>query len=431
MQVHGTGALEDRKLDSGTVLSSGRVPGYRSGNREQRTDWISIVCILTLGIAGVFFIYSAQKFTGNTFWLKQLMWLGIGAAVYAVTSLIDYKYWLQYGHIPYLLAILLLVAVWTPLGMEREGARRWLNLPGISYQPSEAAKLAVLIMVSSVLARGELGTLRQSSLALLKVFVITIIPIVLIFAQPDLGSTVVFGPMIFSLLYVSRLSQRFFTVVLCGFLAVLAIVGLDMYRYYEFLSTERAKGREVHDILGEYKEQGRGWLPLHDYQRNRLLTFVAPDAVDPGGIGISWNYHQSLQAVGTGGPFGKGWTKGDQAQLGYLPRSVAHNDFIFAVLAEEMGFAGAAFIVGVYFVLLINNLRLAGMARDRFGLLLVVGVSVIFMFHVFVNIGMTIGLMPIKGLPLPFMSYGGSFILSCCILMGLVQSVHRHRREVS
>jgi rod shape determining protein RodA len=110
---------------------------------------------------------------------------------------------------------------------------------------------------------------------------------------------------------------------------------------------------------------------------------------------------------------------------------VAHNDFIFAVLAEEMGFAGAAFIVGVYFVLLINNLRLAGMARDRFGLLLVVGVSVIFMFHVFVNIGMTIGLMPIKGLPLPFMSYGGSFILSCCILMGLVQSVHRHRREVS
>jgi rod shape determining protein RodA len=241
------------------------------------------VCILTLGIAGVFFIYSAQKFTGNTFWLKQLMWLGIGAAVYAVTSLIDYKYWLQYGHIPYLLPS----CFWWRCGRPGHGARRGAALAEparISYQPSEAAKLAVLIMVSSVLARGELGTLRQSSLALLKVFVITIIPIVLIFAQPDLGSTVVFGPMIFSLLYVSRLSQRFFTVVLCGFLAVLAIVGLDMYRYYEFLSTERAKGREVHDILGEYKEQGRGWLPLHDYQRNRLLTFVAPDAVDPAAL---------------------------------------------------------------------------------------------------------------------------------------------------
>lgn len=431
MQVYGTGALEGRRLDSGTVLSSGRVQGYRSTAPLARTDWISIVCIVILGITGVCFIYSAQKFAGGSFWLKQIMWLGVGAAVYAAVSLLDYKIWLQYGYIPYIGAILLLMAIWTPLGMEREGARRWLNLPGMSYQPAEAAKIAVLIMVSGLLARGELGTLRQSATALLKVFVITIIPIFLIFLQPDLGSTVVFGPMIFSLLYVSRLSQRFFIVALVGCLTVSAIIGLDMYRYYQFLVSERAAGREVHDITGDYEAQGMGWLPLHDYQRNRLLTFVAPDAVDPKGTGISWNSHQARQAVGTGGPFGKGFGQGDQAQLGYLPRSVAHNDFIFAVLAEEMGFAGAAFIVGVYLVLIFNNMRLAGMARDRFGLLLVVGVSAIFMFHVFVNIGMTIGLMPIKGLPLPFMSYGGSFILSCAILMGLVQSVHRHRRDMA
>lgn len=423
--------MTERQIDSQSVLSTGRMPGYRSPNRQTRTDWISVTCIVILGIIGVFFIYSAQRITGSAFWLKQIMWLGIGAGVYATVSLIDYKVWLQHGHLPYIASVLLLIAVFTPLGLEREGARRWLNLPGISYQPAEAAKIAVLLLVAGVLSRSEVGTLRQSSMALFKVLLITLIPIILIFLQPDLGSTVVFGPMIFSLLYVSRLSQRFFIVVLCGFMTVMAIVGLDMFRYYQFLETESARGREVHEILGEYEGQGRGWLPLHDYQRNRLLTFVAPDAVDPSGIGISWNYRQSLQAVGTGGPFGKGWTQGDQAQLGYLPRSVAHNDFIFAVLAEEMGFAGAAFVVGAYFVLLINNLRVAAQARDRFGLLLVVGVSVVFMFHVFVNIGMTIGLMPIKGLPLPFMSYGGSFILSSCILMGLVQSVYRHRRTAA
>ena len=156
---------------------------------------------------------------------------------------------------------------------------------------------------------------------------------------------------------------------------------------------------------------------------------ISPESVDPRGIGISWNYRQSLQAVGTGGPFGKGWTNGDQAQLGYLPRSVAHNDFIFAVLAEELGFAGASLVVGIFCILLINNLRMAVLARDRFGLLLIVGVSVIIMIHVFVNIGMTIGITPITGLPLPFVSYGGSFILSCCILQGMVQSVHRYRRS--
>ena len=135
------------------------------------------------------------------------------------------------------------------------------------------------------------------------------------------------------------------------------------------------------------------------------MSFVAPEAVDPRGIGASWNYRQSKQAVGTGGPFGKGYTQGDQAQLGYLPRSVAHNDFIFAVLAEEMGFVGAALVTGIFVVLTGNTLRIAGGARDRFGLLLATGVSVIFMVHIFVNIGMTIGMMPITGLPLPFVSY--------------------------
>ena len=175
--------------------------------------------------------------------------------------------------------------------------------------------------------------------------------------------------------------------------------------------------------------EDRALLPLRDYQRNRLMVSIQPALVDPTGTGAGWNARQSRQAVGAGGPWGKGFGKGLQSQLGYLPRSVAHNDFIFAVLAEERGFVGAVMVIGLFGGLLANGLRIAGAARDRLGMLLAVGVTVIFLVHVFINIGMTIGLTPITGLPLPFLSYGGSFLLSCCFLQGIVQSVYRHRRE--
>lgn len=229
--------------------------------------------------------------------------------------------------------------------------------------------------------------------------------------------------MILALLYVSNLSSRFFTVVFGLAICFTAIVGWDIYRYSQFLEENNLSA--YHDA-GAYQTQS--WVPLRDYQRNRILAFVAPDVVDPAGTGVAWNYHQSVQAVATGGLMGKGWLEGLQAMLGYLPRSVAHNDFIFAVLAEEKGFLGAMFVMSLYALLIANGIRIAGMARDRFGMLLCVGVSVMFMLHVFINIGMTIGLMPITGLPLPFLSYGGSFMLTSCILQGLVQSVYRHRK---
>ncbi len=429
MSLRGTGPLgrapAEGRLDGREVLERGRpvLSGIRLFTKTG-TDWVSPICMLALAILGVVFIYSAQNFNHASFWIKQLVWIGLGTGVYCIVAWLDYSVWFRYSHIVYLAGLVVLLLLWTPLGMEREGSRRWLDLPGIAYQPSEGAKISTLIMLSATLARERLGTVRESLKALGKIGIIVGIPIILIFLQPDLGSALVFGPMIFSLLYVSKLSQRFFVVVLVLFLGVITVIGTDIYRYHQFL---KDSGNDAHSVVGEY--QKTSWIPLRDYQRNRILGMISPESVDPRGIGISWNYRQSLQAVGTGGPFGKGWTKGDQAQLGYLPRSVAHNDFIFAVLAEEMGFAGASLVVGIFTVLLINNLRMAAQARDRFGLLLIVGVSVIFMMHVFVNIGMTIGLTPITGLPLPFVSYGGSFILSCCILQGLVQSVYRHRRS--
>ena len=179
--------------------------------------------------------------------------------------------------------------------------------------------------------------------------------------------------------------------------------------------------------LGQYQQ--RSWIPLKDYQRDRLASFLDPDDVDPQGIGVAWNQIQSQIAVGTGGLTGKGYENGTQARLGYLPSKVATSDFIMAVFLEETGFLGGLAIIGLYAILLGNTLRIAWIARDRFGRLLCVGVAVLFMVHVFVNIGMVQGLMPVKGMPLPLMSYGGSFVLSCCIFMGLVQSVHRFSRE--
>ena len=171
------------------------------------------------------------------------------------------------------------------------------------------------------------------------------------------------------------------------------------------------------------------WYVMHDYQRNRILTFAAPDTIDPRGVGASYNLQQSLISVGSGGLVGKGWTDGTQAQLGYLPRSVAHNDFIFAVIAEEKGFLGSLTVLGLFGIVLFNGIRIAGSARDRLGALIAIGVTALFTVHVFVNIAMTIGLVPITGIPLPFISYGGSFVLSCCLLQGLVQSVWRFRKD--
>jgi rod shape determining protein RodA len=203
---------------------------------------------------------------------------------------------------------------------------------------------------------------------------------------------------------------------------LLAVVAWDSYRYMDFMESHHYS--YIND-KGKYEHHT--WVPLHDYQRNRIVSFIAPDKIDP--MGIGWNQRQSLISVGSGGLTGKGWTEGTQAQLGYLPRAVAHNDFIFSVIAEEKGFLGSLTVLGLFGLVLFNGIRIAGLSRDRFGTLLAIGVTVLFTVHVFVNIAMTIGLVPITGIPLPFISYGGSFVLSCCMLQGLVQSVYRFRKD--
>lgn len=377
---------------------------------------------------GIFFIYSAQSYGGGTQWVRQIVHLFIGVGAYVAFSLINYKLLLQNAHYIYYGCIILLLLLWTPLGQERFNSLRWLDFKFITFQPSETAKIGVLIMVSSILSRSEIGSVRESLSVLGKVLVFVIIPILLIFLQPDLGSALVIPPMVFSLLYVSKLSERFFAGAFAVFLLMIGILALDLTRYHSFLVDNNLLAIESQ---GQYEEQS--WIPLKDYQRNRLLSFIAPEAkaIDPQGTGVSWNYRQSLISVGSGGFTGKGWLNGTQAKLGYLPQTVAHNDFIFSVLAEEKGFLGSLLVLSLFAVIVGNGIRIAGLASDRFGMFMATGVSIIFLVHIFINIGMTIGLMPITGLPLPFLSYGGSFILGCSILQGILQSIYRYRRDFS
>jgi rod shape determining protein RodA len=366
--------------------------------------------------------------------MVQLLWLVIGGGVYVGVSLIDYQFWLGVAHWFYALCLVPLLLVLVPgIGTEVYGSQRWIHLGPVSFQPSEMAMVAVLLITASLLVRSEIGTVRQSLGVLGKLALAVGAPMLLILLQPDLKSAIVLPPMVFSMLYVSRLSGKFFAGSLGLFLLLVGLVALDTWRYEEFVdaraSVYKNDGAAYANrfLIERGSYQKHSWFPLHDYQRERILSFVDPDKVDP--MGIGWNQRQSLISVGSGGLSGKGWTEGTQARLGYLPRSVAHNDFIFSVIAEEKGFLGSITVLSLFGLMLFNGIRIAGLSRDRFGTLLALGVTVLFLVHMFVNIAMTIGLVPITGIPLPFISYGGSFVLSCCFLQGLVQSVYRFRKD--
>ncbi|MFH1498760.1 MAG: rod shape-determining protein RodA [Verrucomicrobiota bacterium] len=395
---------------------------FKVTTRERWDPW-SPLAILALSAIGVMFIYSAQYSTPLNNWLNQIVWIAAGALVYLTVSLTDYRAWITYGHWFYLGCLLPLIGVLV-IGESRYGAQRWIDLGFFSLQPSEPAKVAVLITTATILIRSKLGSIRQSLGTLGKLALAVGLPLFLILLQPDLKSAIVLPPVVFSMLYVSKLSPRFFAVVLGGFVFLVGLVLWDAHGYIKF--NERNNLSFMRD-KGKYEQTT--WFPLKDYQRNRIVAFLAPDKMDPKGTDDLWNLNQSLISVGGGGLLGQGWTEGTQAQLGYLPRAVAHNDFIFSVIAEEKGFLGSLTVLSLFGLVLFNGIRIAGLARDRLGTLIAVGVTVLFAVHVFVNIAMTIGLVPITGIPLPFISYGGSFMLSCCLLQGLVQSVYRFRKD--
>ena len=359
----------------------------------RKMDWLLFAVMVVLAAGSVLFIYSASyRGPGQpmpSFFRMQMIWFGIGLALYLGVALIDYRLICQWAVVWYVVATGLLVVVLVS-GARVYGARRWLGVGSLGIQPAEIAKLAIIVAVSYYLYQKSQGSLRRWT-AVAATGGMVSVPLVLIMLEPDLGSAMVLVPVAFCLLFVSGARVKH--------LALVAALGMALAPL--------------------------AWLKLKDYQRDRLTVFLDPSH-DP--VGVGWNLNQSLIAVGSGGMLGKGYLQGTQNLLGFLPRTVAPNDFLFSVIAEEKGFVGSIVVLALYAGLLFRGLRIAAGARDRLGTLLAAGIVALLFCHIFINMGMTIGLMPVTGLPLPLLSYGGSFVLATMTALGLLQNIWIHRR---
>ncbi len=364
----------------------------------KRMDWVLFAAMTALAVGSVFFIYSASysalgpataHHARLPIYQMQMVWFGVGLLVYLAAALVDYRLICQWATVWYVIALGMLVLVLVA-GVKVYGARRWLGFGSFGIQPAEVAKLATLVAISYYLFHRPLEARRRLNTVWVA-FVVAGAPLVLIMLEPDLGSALVLLPICFGLLFVAGVRVKH----------LLLVIALGL-------------------VLAPF-----AWLHMKDYQRDRLTVFLHPNK-DPRGVG--WNLTQSLISVGSGGWSGKGYLQGTQNLLGYLPSTVAPNDFLFSVIAEEKGFVGSLGVLGLYAVILFSGLRIAANARDRLGMLLATGVVVMLFFHIFINVGMTIGLMPVTGLPLPLLSQGGSFVLASMTALGLLQNVWIHRR---
>jgi rod shape determining protein RodA len=358
-----------------------------------RSDWLLTLAVLSLIGVGIAFIYSAGFQRADSpvseFYQRQMIWACVGLVGYLALAAFDYRrladtaWWIYAGALVLLLAVL-------AFGTTVYGASRWLKLFGVQIQPSEFAKLALVLALARVLAQPGLDVARPRWVLL--AFAIAAVPFLLIAQQPDLGTAAVLLPTTLLMLFVAGMRWKHI-----GVLLVLGLLSLPLV-----------------------------WLALDDYQQERIMTFVDPGR-DPYGAG--WNKMQSEIAVGSGGLAGKGYLNGTQNVLGYLPRTVAPTDFIYSVIAEEKGFVGSVTVLALYGMVMGAGMRTALVSRDRLGRLMAVGIVGMIFAHVFVNIAMTIGLMPITGLPLPLMSYGGSFMASMMLCFGILQSIYIRRER--
>ncbi|MCI0403564.1 MAG: rod shape-determining protein RodA [Acidobacteria bacterium] len=350
-------------------------------------DWYLFGLVVLICLLGVAEIYSTTQNQPRfaSMYLRQLAWVGLGLALMFLVSRLDYHTLLENAHWIYIVTLVALVAVFF-LGVEIFGARRWFRLGGLHFQVSELAKWSIIVVLARYLGfqRGETLSLRH----LAAVAVLAGVPMVMIAAQPDLGTALTLIPV--------------------------AATGV-------FLAGLRWKHALALGLLGLLLLPA-GWFVLRPYQRERVVTFLNPgrDARGPG-----YQTMQSKIAVGSGGFWGKGLGEGSQNQLGFIP--VRHAEFIFAAYAEEHGFAGVLLALGLYLMVLLRLLKNMETAPDRSGALLLAGVFSLLAFHLLVNVGMVIGLMPVTGIPLPLMSYGGSATISTFLMLGLVMSVRMRR----
>jgi rod shape determining protein RodA len=365
---------------------------------SRRLKSLDLTLLLVIGITlglDLLVLSSAAVTTyeGALFYVeRQALWIVLGLILAAIIPFaFDYSKLHQWHHVIYGIMLALLIAV-TRVGVSPKGAQSVLDFGVFVLQPSELAKIMMIVCFASYLSRrqGEMQRLRD----LVPSFLYFAAPFLLIFKQPDLGTALVFVVILFGMLYLAGARPALLLQLLGGGLGV---VVLALALHFSPLQVP---------------------LPLQDYQVNRLVAFINPD-LDPRGHG--YQTIQSLVAVGSGGLWGKHLYHGSQSQLGFIPEH--HTDFIFSVIGEEFGFVGACVLLILYYNIISRTLNITFQARDSFGRLIIGGIICMWLFHIVENIGMAIGIMPITGIPLPFMSYGGSFMLTNMIALGLILNV--------
>ena len=426
-----------------------------------RLDVVLILCVLGLTALGIAFIYSSGVTSDGVQvsdeWVRQIIWSVSGCILMALFAFVDYRRW-KHMALPLYAAIIMLLMLVLMVGNYIKGARAWLGVGGIGIQPSEFGKLGVIIALawwfdaeqrSESNARRFLGSL-----------IITGIPLLLVLMQPDLGTAIVYIPIFFAIGFFAGVGWKILVFpLLAGCIAVAGILG---YAWSEYISvrptafvrlfTDKALITGILSAMVFLMGLGLlGWAvfrrrsfpamlygfgilatayigivgaarALRGYQMMRLVVFLDPQ-IDPRGAG--WHIIQSVTAVGSGGLRGKGFLEGTQSHYRYLPEQ--STDFIFSIIAEEIGFLGGVLIFALFAVIIIRSLSIAYASRDLFGTLIAVGVGAMVSFHVIQNIGMAIGVMPITGIPLFFLSYGGSSLWTALMSVGLLLSIHYRR----
>jgi rod shape determining protein RodA len=343
-------------------------------------DPVLLLASLALTMVGIAGVYVAGGDEGRYYAVNQSIGFFAGLAGAVPLALVDYRLLKKRLYVIYGAAVVMLLAV-TVTGISAMGAERWIRLGPVQVQPSEFAKLFMVIVLAGFLADRRVSDNRT----FLKALLILALPALLVFAQPDLGTALVFGAVFFVITFVA---------------------GAKLYQL----------GLLVAAGAGAFALMVRLGI-LEDYQIARLTAFLDPE----GASDVGYQVAQSKISIGSGGLTGKGLDATTLANLGFLPED--HTDFIFSNLAERVGFVGCLVLLALFFVLIWRILRIATVSRDRFGVLIAVGIATIFLFHVFVNIGMTMGIMPVTGIPLPFISYGRSSLIVSMLSLGLLQNV--------
>jgi len=395
-----------------------------------RLDWALLFSFLALSGIGLVMLNSASGSGEVNYGLRQLGWFLLGLPILLAAALTPPSFWFAISWVVYGISICLLLLV-DLMGIVGMGAERWLGVGSFRFQPSEVGKLGLVLALARLLSdnRVDLSQLKWVGAAL----GLAGLPLVLVLVQPDLGTSLVYSFITFPMLIRAGLPWSWAAILVSPLVAAACSANLFVLLGFILLLGAFLYVSEVGILVMAATlsvSAGIGfalpglWNLLHEYQQKRILVFLDPES-DP--LGAGYQIIQSKVAIGSGGMWGKGYMEGGQTQLAFLPER--HTDFIFSVLGEEWGFVGALVVLGLFGLLLTRAMVIALKHRNGFCGLAMTGFAAMLLFHVVVNIGMTIGIMPVTGLPLPFLTHGGSFLWTCMIIMGLLLNFSWHRRD--